>query len=123
MTRSNIYITLSNGKKLFFVADSSSAPEQGFIVQQLIQPLLLLNDAKKEMQLIEVLSDAINELRTNADYRYEIDLVLKTVRFFEEHYHHKTGMFNKGKDLTEERYIPYLQSIGNNDKNNSAQGE
>lgn len=123
MTRSNIYITLSGGVKMFFVADSSSAPEQGFIVQQLILPLLRFNDAKKEMQLIEAHSDAINELRTNADYRYEIDLVEKTVRFFEEHYHHKTGKFRKGKDLTEERYIPYLKSIANNDENNAAQKE
>jgi len=117
MTRSNIYISLSNGEKMFFVADSSSAPEQGFIVEQLILPLLRFNDAKKEKQLIEAHSDAINELRTNADYRYEIDLITKTVRFFEEHYHHKTGKFSKGKDLTDKRYIPYLQSIAKNDDN------
>ncbi len=35
MTRSNIHITLSNGKKLKCVADSSSAPEQGYIVEDL----------------------------------------------------------------------------------------
>jgi hypothetical protein len=108
---------------MFFVADSSSAPEQGFIVQQLIQPLLQLNDAKKELQLIQAHSDAINELRTNADYHYEIDLRHKTVRFFEENYNDKTGKFRKGKDLTEERYIPYLKSIQNNDENQTAQEE
>lgn len=123
MTRSNIYITLSNGKKMFFVADSSSAPEQGFIVQQLIQPLLQLNDAKEELQLIQAHSDAISELRANADYRYEIDLIEKSVRFFEEHYNHKTGMFRKGKDLTDGRYIPFLKSITNNDENETAQEE
>ena len=117
MTRSNIYITLSNAKKLFFVADSSSAPEQGFIVEQLIQPLLDLNDAKKELQLIEAHSDAIKELRTNAMYRYEIDLCNKTVTFFEENYDHKTGKFRKGKDLTEERYMPYVQSLRSKEDN------
>jgi hypothetical protein len=123
MTRSNIYITLSSGKKMFFVADGSSAPEQGFIVEQMILPLLQFNDAKKELQLIHAHSDSINELRTNADYRYEIDLPDKTVRFFEEHYNYKTGKFSKGKDLTDERYIPYLKSITNNDENNTSKEE
>lgn len=121
MTRSNIYITLSNGKKLFFVADGSSAPEQGFILEQLIQPLLQLNDAGKELLLIQAHSDAINELRINASYRYEIDLCNKTVMFFEEHYNNKTGKFRRGKDLTAERYVPYIKSITKSDENEAQQ--
>lgn len=35
MTRSNLHIKLSNGKSLICVADSSSAPEQGYIVERL----------------------------------------------------------------------------------------
>ena len=111
MTRSNIYITLSKGKKLFFVVDSSSAPEQGYIVEKIIHPLLAMNDQAKELELIFEHSDSINELRTNASYRYEINLVKKTVRFFEENYYYKTDTFYKGKDLTEERYTAYERSL------------
>lgn len=111
MTRSNIYITLSEGKKLFFVCDNSSAPEQGYIVENLILPLLQLNNQAKECEFILEHSDSIYELRVNATYRYEINLQKKTVKFFEEHYNYKMDKFYKGKDLTEERYIPYIQSI------------
>ncbi len=111
MTRSNIYITLSNGKKLFFVCDNSSAPEQGYIVENIIQPLLQLNDQAKECEFILEHSDSIRELRVNATYRYEIDLRKKTVKFFEEHYNYRVDKFYKGKDLTEERYVPYVNAL------------
>lgn len=112
MTRSNVYITLTGGKKLFFVLDSST-PEQKYIVEKFINPLLGLSDPVKEMEWIEAFSDSINELRTNATYRYVIDLQTKTVQFFQEHYNYKTDKFRKGKDLTEERYLPYVRSLNN----------
>lgn len=111
MTRSNIFITLSRGRRLFFVIDGSSNPESGYIVEQFILPLLALNDETKELQLIYEHSDSIKELRTNAMYRYEIDLIKKTVRFFEEKYNYKSDKFGKGKDLTEARYNAYLRSF------------
>jgi hypothetical protein len=36
MTRSNLYITLTNGETINCVADSSSAPEQSYIVESLL---------------------------------------------------------------------------------------
>ena len=47
MTRSNLYIKLTDGSNMNCVADSSSAPEQGFFVETLLLPLLALNDAEK----------------------------------------------------------------------------
>jgi hypothetical protein len=113
MTRSNVYITLTGGKKLFFVLDSSSAPEQGYIVENFFIPLLALNDAGKEMEWIEAFADAINEKRINAAYRYLVDLEKKSVRFFKEHYNYKSETFHRGKELTEERYLPYVQALNN----------
>lgn len=52
MTRSNLHILLTNGKKIRCVADSSSAPEQGCIVEKLILPLLRYKNAEKELELI-----------------------------------------------------------------------
>lgn len=117
MTRSNIYITLSSGRKLFFVCDNSSAPEQGFIVENLIEPLLQMDDAEKELKFIHEHSDSVNELRINAMYRYEIDLRKKTVKFFEERYNYRADKFYKGKELTAERYIPYVQSLKRHENN------
>ena len=54
----------------------------------------------------------MNELRVNADYRYEIDLTTKTVAFFEERYFHKTGVFRRGENLTD-RYDAYLLTLPN----------
>ena len=106
MTRSNLYIALSDGKKLKCVADSSSAPEQGYMVEEVILPLLSYNDAEKELALLRE-HCCMDELRVNATYRYIIDLKTKAVSFFEEHYNYDTGTFRKGKDSTD-RYIDYL---------------
>jgi hypothetical protein len=38
MTRSNLHITLSNGQQIICVADSTSAPEQGYIVEEVFTP-------------------------------------------------------------------------------------
>lgn len=40
MTRSNLHITLSNGEEIICVAESTSAPEQGYIVEEILTPLL-----------------------------------------------------------------------------------
>jgi hypothetical protein len=111
MTRSNLYIILSNGEAMNCVADSSSAPEQGHIVERLLLPLLLLNDANAELALLTE-HCALNELRTNATYRYEINLQTKNVAFFDEIYFFKTDIFRKGENLTR-RYTAYLSSIEN----------
>ncbi len=111
MTRSNLYITLTNGEAIICVSDSSSAPEQGYLVEELLLPLLSLNDADKELALLGA-HCAMNELRTNATYRYEINLQTKTVGFFDEIYFYKTGIFRKGENLTR-RYTAYLSSIKN----------
>lgn len=116
MTRSNVYITLSNGKKFHFVIDGSSAPEQGYIVEKFLDPLLAINDGPKELMFIHEHSDSINELRTNASYRYIIDLRKKTVKFYEENYNYKTDKFQRGKDLTEERFIPYIKTLKQSEK-------
>jgi hypothetical protein len=105
MTRSNLYITLSNGKKLQCVADSSSAPEHGYIVEELFIPLLTLNDAEKELALLKE-HCCMDELRANATYRYTIDLNRKIVCFYDEHYDYQKDTFKKGKNLTR-RYTDY----------------
>ena len=111
MTRSNLYITLTNGEALNCVADSSSAPEQGYIVENLIIPLLSFCDTGHELALLKE-HCAIGELRTNATYRYEIDLREQTVAFYDEIYFYKTDIFRKGENLTR-RYIAYLEKIQN----------
>lgn len=108
MTRSNLYITLSNGEQIIVVADSSTAPEQGFIVETLILPLLSCNNAEQELYLLGLYC-SFNDQRINADYRYEIDLPKKKVGFYEERYFYKTDVFRRGKDLTD-RYIAYLET-------------
>src|SRR5277367_682669 len=107
MTRSNLHIKLSNGNNISCVADSSSAPEQGYFVEQVIEPLLALNDPEKELRLIEE-HCTMNEQRVNATYRYIINLQTKTVHFFEENYDYKTDKFFAGENLTD-RYRDYLQ--------------
>jgi hypothetical protein len=111
MTRSNLYITLSNGDAITCVADSSSTPEQGYIVENLIIPLLSFSNAENELALLKE-HCTMNELRANADYRYEIDLQKETVAFYDELYFFKTGVFRKGENLTR-RYIAYLEKIQN----------
>jgi len=111
MTRSNLYITLSDGEAVICVADSSSSPEQGYIVENLLLPLLSLNDAEAERALLGE-HCAMDELRTNATYRYEINLQTKAVAFFDEIYFYKTDIFRKGENLTR-RYTAYLSAIAN----------
>jgi len=109
MTRSNLYITLTDGRKLQCVADSSSAPEQGYIVEQLLMPLLSFGNAEQELALIGE-HCCIDELRINATYRYTIDLKKKEVCFYEENYDYKTDTFKKGRDLST-RYKNYQNSL------------
>jgi hypothetical protein len=109
MTRSNIHIILTNGKKIKCVADSSSAPEQGYIVENLIQPILLLQDPEAEMKLLKE-HCTMGEQRSNAAYRYEINLLTKRVSFFEERYDFSMDRFDRGEDITE-RYDTYLIQI------------
>lgn len=109
MTRSNLYIRLSNGKKMICVLDTSSAPEQGYIVEDIILPLFSLNDDSRELSLIEK-HCTMGEMRANACYRYYIDLCTKEVQLFEEHFNYTTEKFRKGKELTE-RYTEYLNKI------------
>ena len=112
MTRSNLHIKLSNGKSIICVADSSSAPEQGYIVEHLLLPLLSLDDIEQEMILLSE-HCTMDERRINADYRYTIDLTTKEIKFFEEHYSYTKDNFRKGKDITE-RYNEYVKTISNN---------
>jgi len=109
MTRSNIHIILSNGKKIKCVADSSSAPEQGYIVENLILPLLAMSNASGELLLLKE-QCTMNEQRSNAEYRYEINLLNKSVSFYEEHYHSGKEKFIRGENITE-RYDQYLTAI------------
>jgi hypothetical protein len=109
MTRSNLHITLSNGDYINCVADSSSAPEQGSFVETVILPLLSLHDSKKELALIRE-HCTMDEQRTNATYRYEIDLVAEKITLYEENYIISKDAFKKGLDLTG-RYISYLKKI------------
>ncbi|WPU94701.1 hypothetical protein SNE25_04100 [Mucilaginibacter sabulilitoris] len=119
MTRSNLYIKLSNGKKINAVADSSSAPEQGYIVEHFLFPLLRLSDTQKELDLLQE-TCTLNELRSNATYCYTINLRKKIVRFYEENYDYRTDTFRKGKNLTK-RYIKYLQKESDLEKAVKAQ--
>ena len=96
MTRSNLYITLSNGEKITAIADSSSAPEQGYFVENLIIPLLSFSNSENELALLQE-HCTLNELRVNADYRYEIDLQKDTVAFYDEMYFSKRVSSAKGK--------------------------
>lgn len=106
MTRANIHITLSDGSLIKCVADSSSAPEQGYIVEDLILPLLALDDSVRELKLLKE-HCTMGEQRINASYRYVISLKIKRVSLFEEHYYYKTETFIKGPDITH-RYDNYL---------------
>jgi hypothetical protein len=109
MTRSNLYIKLSNGDNINSVADSSSAPEQGYFVEILLFPLLALNDAERELAFLTE-HCAMNEQRVNADYRYFINLKTKEVSFFRESYDFKKDCFRKGENLTD-RYNAYVSLI------------
>lgn len=109
MTRSNLHIKLSNGKSLVCVADSSSAPEQGYIVERLFLPLLSLDNSEQELLMLKEYC-TMDERRINAYYRYLIDLTTKEVKFFEEYYSYTNDTFRNGKDITE-RYDEYIKNI------------
>jgi hypothetical protein len=111
MTRSNLYITLSDGSSFICVADSSSAPEQGYFVESVLLPLLSLKDKEKEVALLTE-HCTLNELRANAAYRYEIDLQRSEFSFYEEVYNFQFDHFKKGRNLTA-RVIAYLDKIQN----------
>ncbi|WP_083535126.1 penicillin-binding protein [Chryseobacterium kwangjuense] len=109
MTRSNLHITLSNGEEIICIADSSSAPEQGYIVEEILLPLLALSNSTRELSLIKK-HCTMDERRANASYRYYINLITKTVTMFEENFNYRTERFRKGKDLTE-RYTRYVETL------------
>lgn len=118
MTRSNLHITLSNGKKFICVLDGSSAPEQGYIVEDILLPLLSFDNGDREMSLIKK-HCTMGERRANACYRYTVDLKTKNIRMFEEHYSYQKDVFRKGKEITE-RYTSYVQKLNlqNHEKKN-----
>jgi len=114
MTRSNLHIKLSNGKSIICVANGSSAPEQGYIVETVLQPLLLFDDSGQEIALLSEYC-TMDERRANATYRYTINLITKEIRFFEEHYSYSKDTFRKGKDITE-RYDSYVKQLNETSK-------
>jgi len=109
MTRSNIHIHLSNGYYLECVAESSTAPEQGYFVENFLQPLLALRDPQQE---VEFLIDhcTMNEQRINATYRYVIDLRSHKVQFYEERYDYGKDAFIRGTNMTN-RLTAYCSGI------------
>ncbi|SEW24654.1 hypothetical protein SAMN05421841_1811 [Chryseobacterium wanjuense] len=109
MTRANLHIILSNGKSIICVAENSSAPEQGYIVEQVILPLLSMEDSEKELELLAE-HCTMDERRANATYRYTIDLTTKEVRLFEENFNYRKEAFHKGKEITH-RYNDYLEAL------------
>ncbi|OPC69937.1 penicillin-binding protein [Elizabethkingia miricola] len=117
MTRSNLYITLSNGQQIVCVADSTSAPEQGYIVEEVFTPLLNFNNSIKEMDFLKK-HCTMDEKRANAMYRYYIDLKTKVVTMYEEHFNYTTEKFRKGKDITY-RYTNYVANLNNQDNEES----
>ncbi|WP_312508943.1 penicillin-binding protein [Chryseobacterium culicis] len=118
MTRSNLHITLSNGKEIICVADSSTAPEQGYIVEKLFQPLLACENYGQEIDLLENFC-SMDDRRINATYRYYINLITKDVKMFEENYNYKTDRFFKGEDLTH-RYTSYIEKLKMQDNGKTA---
>ncbi|WP_260446415.1 hypothetical protein [Chryseobacterium lactis] len=72
-------------------------------------PLLSLDNSEQELEMLKE-HCTMDERRTNANYRYLIDLTTKEVKFFEEHYSYTKDTFRKGKDITE-RYDEYLKTI------------
>ncbi|WP_194932942.1 hypothetical protein [Sphingobacterium paramultivorum] len=121
MTRSNLYITLSSGQQIVCVADSTSGPEQGYIVEEVFTPLLNLNNSHKEIKLLKK-HCTMDEKRANANYRYYINLITKEVTMFEEHFNYTTEKFRKGKEITE-RYTRYLEKLNNQDNENQIDTE
>ncbi|KKO89189.1 penicillin-binding protein [Sphingobacterium sp. Ag1] len=117
MTRSNLHITLSDGKRMICVADSTSAPEQGYIVEEVFTPLLNFNNTDQELAFLKI-HCTMDERRVNADYRYYINLITKEVMMFEEHFNYSAEKFRKGKNITE-RYTNYVEKLNNQDNEKS----
>ncbi|MDR6513670.1 penicillin-binding protein [Chryseobacterium camelliae] len=117
MTRSNLHITLSNGQHIICVADSSSAPEQGYIVEQVFIPLLNFNSHVQELEFLKK-HCTMDERRANATYRYYINLITNEVSMFEEHFNYTSEKFRKGKDITE-RYTSYIENLNIEDHEKS----
>jgi hypothetical protein len=92
-------LTLTNGVLIKCVADSSSAPEQGYFVESVILPLLTFQNPEMEMVLIQE-HCTMGEQRSNAEYRYEIDLRAQKISFYEEHYNATKDTLKKGLELT-----------------------
>ncbi|UMQ43062.1 penicillin-binding protein [Chryseobacterium sp. Y16C] len=113
MTRSNLHITLSNGQQIICVADSTSAPEQGYIVEEVFTPLLNFNNHSEEMDFLKM-HCTMDERRVNAMYRYYINLITKDIRMYEENYNYRADRFYKGEDLTE-RYTSYAETLNKQD--------
>ena len=113
MTRSNLHITLSNVKQIICVADSSTAPEQGYIVEKLFQPLLACENYGQELDLLENYC-SMDDRSVNATYRYYINLITKDVEMYEENYNYKMDRFSKGEDLTN-RYTSYVEKLKSQD--------
>jgi hypothetical protein len=109
MTRSNLYITLTDGSSFICVADSSSAPEQGYFVESVLIPLLNLKDKEKEIALLTE-HCTLGEQRVGASYRYQINLQKGEFSFHEEVYNFQFDSFKKGRNLTG-RVIAYLDKI------------
>lgn len=109
MTRSNLHIKLRNCKSILCIADSDSAPEQGYIVEYLILPLLELGNSQKKLALLSE-HCTMGERRCNAKYRYVISLITKEVRLFEERFNYEKWSFRKPKDITG-KYNDYIKSI------------
>ncbi|WON94325.1 MULTISPECIES: penicillin-binding protein [unclassified Sphingobacterium] len=113
MTRSNLHITLSDGQQIICVADSTSAPEQGYIVEEVFMLLMKLDDSSKELSFLKK-HCTMDERRANATYRYYINLITKEVTMFEEHFSYTSEKFRKGKDITQ-RYTNYVEYLNNQD--------
>lgn len=113
MTRSNLRITLSDGQQIICVADSTSAPEQGYIVEEVFMPLMNLENSRKELSFIKK-HCTMDERRANATYRYYVNLITKEVTMFEEHFSYTSEKFRKGKDITQ-RYTNYVEYLNNED--------
>lgn len=109
MTRSNLYITLSDGTPFNCVCDSSSAPEQGYIMESVLWPLLDLKDPEKEVALLTE-HCTLDELRINASYRYHINLQTNEISFHEEVYNFQFDTFKKGRNLTD-RLVAYQEKV------------
>jgi hypothetical protein len=111
MTRSNLYITLTDGSSFICVAESSSAPEQGYFIESVLIPLLSFKDTEKEIALLTE-HCTLAEQRIGAAYRYEINLQRSEFSFHEEVYNFQFDTFKKGRNLTG-RVIAYLDNIQN----------